>query len=42
MATVATLLDVLLTPSTYGVGEVYQWLKSIHGTATVQQAESSL
>jgi hypothetical protein len=38
----AALLDVLSAPSTDGVGEVYQWLKSILGVTTMQQAESSL
>jgi hypothetical protein len=42
VATTATLLDTLATPSTNGVVEVYQRLKSILGTAAVQQAESSL
>jgi hypothetical protein len=42
MAVVAALLEVLPTPSTDGAGEVYQQLKSILGTTTMQQAESSL
>jgi hypothetical protein len=36
------LLDALPTPSTNGVGEVYQQLKSILDATAVQQAESSL
>jgi hypothetical protein len=39
---VATLLDMLPTPSTDGVSEVYRWLKNILGYTVVQQAESSL
>jgi hypothetical protein len=35
MAAVATLFDTLLAPSTDGVGEMYQQLKSIHGTVVV-------
>jgi hypothetical protein len=42
MATATVLLDTLPTPSTDWAGEVYRWLKSILGTAIVQQAESSL
>jgi hypothetical protein len=42
VAAVAALLDALSTPFTNGVGEMYQWLKSILGTAAAQQAESSL
>jgi hypothetical protein len=42
VATVAALLDTLPAPSTDGVGEMYQQLKSILGTTTAQQAESSL
>jgi hypothetical protein len=42
MAAVAVLLDTLPAPSTDGVGEMYQWLKSILGTAVAQQGESSL
>jgi hypothetical protein len=38
----AAHLDMLLTPSIDGVGEVYQQLKSILGTAAAQQTESSL
>jgi hypothetical protein len=34
--------DMFPAPSTNGVSEVYQWLKSILSTATAQQAESSL
>jgi hypothetical protein len=34
MATAAKLLDTLPAPSINGVGEVYQRLKSILGTAT--------
>jgi hypothetical protein len=33
VATGAALFDTLPTPSTDGVGEVYQWLKNIIGTA---------
>jgi hypothetical protein len=36
------LLDMLPTPSTDGVGEVYQQLKNNLGTTAAQQAESSL
>jgi hypothetical protein len=39
---VAALLDTLPTPSTDGVGEVYQRLMNILGSAAMQQAESSL
>jgi hypothetical protein len=39
---VAVLLDTLPAPSTDGVGEVYQRLKSILGTTAVQQVETSL
>jgi hypothetical protein len=39
---VAALLNTLAAPSTNGVGEVYQRLKNILSTATVQQVESSL
>jgi hypothetical protein len=42
MAVAAILLDALPAPSTYGVGEVYQRLKSILGATAVQQMESSL
>jgi hypothetical protein len=42
MAIAATLLDMLPTPSTDGVGEVYQWLKNIISTAAAQQVESSI
>jgi hypothetical protein len=42
MAMTASLLDTLSTPSTNGVGEVYQQLKSIVDTSTAQQQESSL
>jgi hypothetical protein len=42
MAFVAVLLDMLPMPSIDGVGDVYQWLKNILGTAAVHQAESSL
>jgi hypothetical protein len=42
MAIVAAILDTLATPSTGGVGEVYQRLKNFLETAVVQQAESSL
>jgi hypothetical protein len=42
MVVVAALLDALSAPSTNEVGEVYERLKSILGTATVQQVESSL
>jgi PleD family two-component response regulator len=42
MAMVTTLLDTLPAPSTNEVGEMYQQLKSILGTATAQQVESSL
>jgi hypothetical protein len=35
-------MAALLTPSTDGVDEVYQWLKSILGTAAALQVESSL
>jgi hypothetical protein len=38
----AKLLDALLAPSTDGVGEMYQRLKSILGTAIAQQVKSSL
>jgi hypothetical protein len=36
------LLDMLLTPSTDGVGEMYQWLKNMLSTITAQQEKSSL
>jgi hypothetical protein len=36
------LLDALSAPSTDGVGEVYEWLKSILGATATQQAESFL
>jgi hypothetical protein len=36
MAVVATLLDSLPAPSIDGAGEVYQRLKNILGTTTVQ------
>jgi hypothetical protein len=36
VAITATLLDTLPTPSTDGVGEVYQWLKNIISTAAAQ------
>jgi hypothetical protein len=42
VAVVAAFLDTLPTPSTDGVGKIYQQLKNILGTAAVQQAESSL
>jgi hypothetical protein len=42
VAMAAVLLDTLLLPSTNGVGEVYQRLKSILSTTATQQAESSL
>jgi hypothetical protein len=42
VAVVAALLDTFSTPSTDGVGEMYQRLKSILGTITGQQAESCL
>jgi hypothetical protein len=42
MAVVAALLDTLPTPTTNGVSELYQQLKSILGTAVTLQAESSL
>jgi hypothetical protein len=42
VAAVAALLDMLPTPSTGEVGEVYQWLYNILGTIIVQQAEGSL
>jgi hypothetical protein len=42
VAAVAVLMDTLPAPSTNRVGEVYQQLKSILGTATAQQVESSL
>jgi tRNA C32,U32 (ribose-2'-O)-methylase TrmJ len=42
MAATAALLDVLPVPSTDMVGEVYEWLKSILGTAAMPQEESSL
>jgi hypothetical protein len=38
----AVLMDTLPAPSTNGVGEVFQWLKSILDTIAVQQVESSL
>jgi hypothetical protein len=41
-AAMAKLLDALLAPSTDGVGEMYQRLKSILGTAIAQQVKSSL
>jgi hypothetical protein len=36
VATAAALLDALSATSTDGVGEVYQWLKSILCVAAVQ------
>jgi hypothetical protein len=36
------LMDTLPTPSTNGVGEVFQWLKIILDTIAAQQVESSL
>jgi hypothetical protein len=42
VATAAALLDALPTPSTGGVGKMYQLLKNILGTTVAQQAESSL
>jgi hypothetical protein len=42
MAAAAVLLVTLPAPSTDGVGEMYQLLKSILRTAVAQQAESSL
>jgi hypothetical protein len=42
MAATAILLDALLAPSTDRVGEVYQRLKSILSTTSMQQPESSL
>jgi hypothetical protein len=42
VAAVAAHLDMLPAPSTDRVSEVYQRLKSIHDTTTMQQAESSL
>jgi hypothetical protein len=40
--TMAVLLDTLPAPSTIEVSKMYQRLKSILGTTTVQQAKSSL
>jgi hypothetical protein len=40
VAAVAALLDALLAPSADGVGEVYQWLKTILGTTALQQVKS--
>jgi hypothetical protein len=42
VAAVAALLDTLSTPSTDGVGEVYQWMKNILGITAAQQVESTL
>jgi hypothetical protein len=42
MVSAAALLDMLPAPSIGAVGEMYQQLKNILGTATMQQAESSL
>jgi hypothetical protein len=42
MATSTVLLDMLPTPSTDLVGEVYQRLENILGTVVAQLAESSL
>jgi hypothetical protein len=42
VAVAAALLDVLPTPSTDGVGEVYHRLKSILGAVAMQEVESSL
>jgi hypothetical protein len=42
VATTVVILDVLLAPSTDGVGDVYQRLKNILGTAAAQQAKSYL
>jgi hypothetical protein len=42
MATVAMLLDTLLTPSSNEVEKVYHQLKDILGIFTMKQAESSL
>jgi hypothetical protein len=42
MATTATLLDNLPTPSTDGVDRVYRQLKDILGITAAQQMESSL
>jgi hypothetical protein len=42
MAAMTLLLDALPAPSTDGVCEMYQRLKSILGTVTARQVESSL
>jgi hypothetical protein len=42
MAKVAALLDTMPATSTDGVGNVYQWRKSILSTTATLQAESSL
>jgi hypothetical protein len=42
MAAATAILNKLPAPYTNGVGEVYQQLKNILGTTTVQQVESSI